>query len=58
MYRIAQRADVPPPTLSALVNGIAPLRPNDERIIRVGKILGLKPEECFEEVGNPPHITA
>jgi lambda repressor-like predicted transcriptional regulator len=49
-YRIAQQAGVNPNTLSRLINGIDPIKPKDERIIAVGKIIGLRPAECFEEV--------
>ena len=31
-YRIAQLAGIDPNTLSKLINGIQPLKPNDERI--------------------------
>ncbi len=48
-YRVAQRAKVNPNTLSRLINGIEPLRPGDERIIAVARILGLRPEEAFTE---------
>lgn len=49
-YRIAQQAGVNQNTLSRLINGIDPIKPRDERIIAVGKIIGLRPAECFEEV--------
>lgn len=48
-YRIAQRADINPTTLSRLINRIEPVRPNDQRILRVAKILGLAAEETFEQ---------
>ena len=37
-YRIAQQAGVNPTTLSKLINGAEPLRPTDDRILRVGKV--------------------
>lgn len=46
-YRIAQKAGVNPTTLSKLINGAEPLRPSDDRIVRVGRILGLEPDEVF-----------
>lgn len=62
MYRLAQEAGLHPSTLSKLINGITPARPGDPRILRLGTLLGLKPEELFEEAepetapGNlPPH---
>lgn len=48
-YKIAQKAGVNPNTLSRLINGIDPVKPQDERIISVGQVLGLSPSECFEE---------
>ncbi len=49
-YEIANQAGVNPTTLSKLINGIAPIKPNDERILRVAEFLGLKKEEIFESV--------
>ena len=46
-YRIAQMAGVNPTTLSKLINGAEPIRPADDRIVRVGRILGLEPNEVF-----------
>ena len=54
-YRIAQQADVNPTTLSKLINGAEPIRPDDDRILRVGRILGLEPEEVFEPKEVPTH---
>ena len=47
-YRIAQMAGVNPTTLSKLINGAEPMRPADDRIVRVGRILGLEPDEVFD----------
>lgn len=49
-YKIAQRAGMNPCTLSKLLCGIEQPKPNDPRVISVGKILGLEPKECFEEL--------
>ena len=49
-YRIAQMAGVNPTTLSKLIHGAEPIRQADERILRVGRILGLAPEEVFESM--------
>ena len=46
-YKIANAAGISPGQLSAFKNGIYPVRPGDPRIIRVGKILGLRADECF-----------
>ena len=48
-YKIAQRAGVNANTLSRLINGIDPVKPQDERIISVGQVIGLLPSECFEK---------
>ena len=47
-YKIAQMAGVNPTTLSKLIHGAEPIRQADERILRVGRILGLEPEEVFD----------
>jgi hypothetical protein len=47
-YKIAQRASVQPAVLSRLMCGIDLPKPNDPRLIAVGKVLGLQPWECFE----------
>lgn len=49
-YQIAQRAGVNPTTLSKAVSGITPVRPDDPRIIAVGRLLGLTDAECFESM--------
>ena len=47
-YRTALSAGLHPATLSKLIHGCEKIRPNDRRILAVGEVLGLKPEECFE----------
>ncbi len=47
-YRIAQQAGLNPSTLSKLICGIEQPKPNDPRVLSVGKVLGLSPDECFE----------
>jgi len=47
-YRIAQKASLQPSVLSRLMCGIEKVKPNDPRLIAVGKVLGLQPSECFE----------
>ncbi len=49
MYRLAQRAGLHPSTLSKLINGIMPVKPGDPRILRLGTLLGLTPDELFEQ---------
>jgi hypothetical protein len=48
-YRIAHEAGVNPVILSQLITGYATVKKGDERIVRIGKILGLKPDECFQQ---------
>ena len=48
-YKICQAARVNPSQLSKLLHGIDPVRPNDSRVVAVGKVLGLQPSQCFEE---------
>lgn len=55
-YRIAQMAGVNPTTLSKLINGAEPTRPDDDRIIRVGRILGLEPGEVFDSKEVAVHV--
>ena len=51
-YKIAQRAGVNANTLSRLINGIDPVKPQDERIVAVGKVIGLTASECFNDENN------
>ena len=48
-YRIAQKANIGPSTLSQLICGIVKVKPQDPRVIAVGRVVGLSPEDCFEE---------
>jgi hypothetical protein len=47
-YRLALRAGLHPTQLSKLIHGAERLRPNDPRVIEVGRELGLAPDDCFE----------
>ena len=47
-YRIAQLAGVNPTTLSKIVNGIEPLRIDDNRILQVARVLGLSMAEVID----------
>lgn len=48
MYKIAHKANLHPSTLSKIMCGIEKVRRNDLRVIAVGRVLGLNPEECFK----------
>ncbi len=47
-YRTAQLAGVDPVRLSKLITGAELIKPQDSRILAVGAVLGLRPEDCFE----------
>jgi hypothetical protein len=51
-YKIAWAAGINPTMLSKLINGIEKPKPNDRRIINVGKVLGVRENECFEHEGT------
>jgi len=48
-YKIAWEAGLHPVVLSKILHGYDRLWPNDRRVIAVAKVLGLQPEECFQE---------
>lgn len=48
-YKLAQLAGLDPSTLSKLTCGIVKVKANDPRILAVGRVLGLQPEDCFSE---------
>jgi hypothetical protein len=48
-YKIAHEAGIDPSTLSKLICGIIKVRYGDIRVIKVGKVLGLPPDECFQK---------
>ena len=47
-YKIAWEAGIHPTVLSQMVNGYIKVNIDDPRIISIGRLLGLSPEECFE----------
>lgn len=48
-YKIARAAGVHPITIWKLINNYQVVHDGDARLVRVGALLGLKPEEIFEE---------
>lgn len=48
-YRVAQKADLDPAVLSKIMRGSLKVQPKDKRVLAVGAVLGLKPEQCFEK---------
>lgn len=51
-YKIAWRAGMHPTALSQLINGARKVKQGDPRIVKAGKLLGLKPDECFESIAK------
>ena len=51
-YKIAHKAGIDPSTLSKLICGIVKVKPGDSRVLKVGVVLGLGPEECFGAEGS------
>jgi hypothetical protein len=50
-YEIAREADnLHPVVFSSLINDSRPVRPDDPRVLAIGKVLGLAPEDCFERI--------
>lgn len=47
-YQIAWAAEIHPVTLSQIITGYIRPKIGDPRVIRIGELVGLKPEECFE----------
>jgi hypothetical protein len=48
-YEIAHQAEIHPSVLSRIICGIEKVRPDDKRVIAVGRILGIEDDDCFEE---------
>jgi transcriptional regulator with XRE-family HTH domain len=51
-YQIAHCAGLRPSTLSRIINGIDEVKPGYPRVTWIAKVLGLKPEDCFEQGEN------
>ena len=47
-YRLAMEAGINPNKLYKLMSGISQVKPDDPSVIAVGRVLGLKPSDCFE----------
>lgn len=46
-YKLAWEANTHPVVLSQIITGYIKPGDGDERVIRIGKLLGLEPTECF-----------
>jgi hypothetical protein len=47
-YEIARQATVHPTVLSAIVHSAIPVKLGDQRVVRIGTVLGLAAPDCFE----------
>ena len=54
-YKIAWEAGVNPTVLSQILIGYIKQKTNDERVIAIGRVIGLEPDQCFSEVDA--HVT-
>jgi hypothetical protein len=48
-WRLAMNAGINPNVLSKIMSGALRVKPGDERVIKIGRAVGLNPEECFSE---------
>jgi hypothetical protein len=51
-YKLAWQAGLNPTTLSQIVTGYIRPKTGDKRVIRVGRLVGLSPDECFTTEGK------
>lgn len=51
-WKIAYEAGIHPNVLSKVMSGAVITRDGDDRVIRVGKVLGLSADECFDNGGE------
>ncbi len=47
-YRLAQRAQVDPTVLSAWINGVRAPRQGDQRVVAIGRLVGVPADQCFD----------
>jgi hypothetical protein len=47
-YRIALQADIHPAVLSRLLHGYERIKPDDARVLRVARIVGVPADRAFE----------
>ena len=52
LWQIAHAAQVNPGILSRMINGHEKIKQDDQRVKRVGRVLGLNDYEIFEEEQN------
>lgn len=49
-FRLALAAGSDPSWLSGIIHGSRKVEFGDQRVVRIGQMLGLRPGECFESV--------
>lgn len=47
-FEIAYLAGLHPSTVSQLINELVRVNEDDERVTRIGEVVGVSPGECFE----------
>ena len=55
MYRLALDAGLPPAALSGMLHGARRVERGDKRIVKIGRRLGMRAEECF--AGDGAEVT-
>ena len=48
-YDLAKLSGLHPATFSQIMNAIIPVHMNDDRVLRIAKILGVKAKDAFEK---------
>lgn len=48
-WKIAYAAGIHPNVLSKIISGAVRIQPGDARVIRVGEILSLSADQCFDD---------
>ena len=48
-YEIAHKAGIHPTVLSRIICGIEKVKPNDNRVLAVSRILKINADECFDK---------
>lgn len=51
-YKLAWQAGINPVVLSQIITGYIRPAKGDQRVVRIGEILGFTPKECFEMERN------
>lgn len=58
MYQLALEVGLSPSTLSAMLHGARRVDRHDKRLIKLGRRLGLRATECFEDDAAPASIAS